>query len=248
MLQPLVRLGQGFTQGLLQLVYPASCLCCSGPVPDYHARLCDSCRRALSVSVHPICQRCAATVGPYVPTDSGCIQCRKETFHFERVLRLGPYEGMLREVVLRIKHLSGEDLAEAVGKLWAEVALADIQQLGAQVVIPVPLHWFKRLRRGYNQSETLAYSLAIKLHIPYLGRALRRSRNTPQQTQRVGVNRRDNVRNAFCARTGPQLAKKNVLLVDDVLTSGSTASEAARVLKKAGATKVFVAVLARAEA
>jgi len=237
MLQALVRLSQGFTQGLLQLVYPATCLCCAGPMPDYQARLCDSCRRSLSNSTHPVCPRCAATVGPYVQVGSGCTQCRKESFHFERVLRLGPYEGMLREVVLRIKQLSGEDLAEAIGKLWAEVSL----------VIPVPLYWFKRLRRGYNQSEVLAQALAIKLHVPYLGRLLRRTRNTPQQTQRVGVNRRDNVRDAFRAPASPKLTKKTVLLVDDVLTSGSTASEAARALKKAGAGKVFVAVLARAE-
>src|SRR5260370_12864646 len=247
MLQALVRLSQGFTQGLLQLVYPATCLCCAGPMPDYQARLCDSCRRSLSNSTQPVCPRCAATVGPYVQVGSGCTQCRKESFHFERVLRLGPYEGMLREVVLRIKQLSGEDLAEAIGKLWAEVSLASLHQLGAQVVIPVPLYWFKRLRRGYNQSEGLAQALAIKLHVPYLGRLLRRTRNTPQQTQRVGVNRRDNVRDAFRAPASPKLTKKTVLLVDDVLTSGSTASEAARALKKAGAGKVFVAVLARAE-
>jgi ComF family protein len=234
-------------KGLLQILYPASCFACGGAVGKYSDRFCHSCRKLLtSLNAHA-CPRCAATVGPFVDLENGCMNCRKESFPFERVVRLGPYEDPLREIVLRIKHLAGEDLAEAVGTLWAEASTSELKSLGVQAVVPVPLHWYKRWKRGYNQSEALAHPLAAGLGVPCLPRCLRRVRHTDQQTQRATVNRRSNVQGAFKARLDPKLAKKSLLLVDDVMTSGSTAREAAKALKSAGAGKVFVAVLARAD-
>jgi ComF family protein len=163
-------------------------------------------------------------------------------FHFESVLRLGPYDGLLRDVVLRLKHANGEGLAELVGALWAEHAAPRLRQLGADVVIPVPLHWWRRLQRGYNQSESLARALADHLQLPCRPRWLRRFRHTPRQTVQTPAQRWDNVRGVFRAR--PQVKGKTVLLIDDVLTTGGTASEAARALRAAGASRVVVAVLA----
>jgi ComF family protein len=239
----LSELGKGF----LQILYPASCFACGAAVVEYSDRFCTSCRKQLTNLNSHLCPRCAATVGPYVDLENGCMTCKKESFPFERVLRFGPYEDPLREIILRIKHLPGEDLAEAIGKLWAEAFLNEFKALGVQAVVPIPLHWFKRWKRGYNQSEALARGLSAGLGIPCLPRCLRRIRHTDQQTQRGIVNRKANVRGAFIARLGPKLAKKSLLLVDDVMTSGSTAREAAKALKSAGAGKVFVAVLARAD-
>jgi ComF family protein len=243
----LARIGKTFSHGLLQIVYPATCLACGGSPEQYQDRLCSSCRHLLANLNTQVCPRCAATVGPYVELEDGCTHCRKLSFPFERVLRLGPYSGALREAVLRTKHLAGEDLAEALGQLWADVSFKEFQALGVQAVVPVPLHWFKRWKRGYNQSEALAQPLAAKLGLPCLKRCLRRTRYTSQQTQPSVVNRLSNVHNAFKARIPGKLRKKSLLLVDDVFTSGSTASEAAKALKRGGAGKIIVAVLARAE-
>lgn len=234
-------------KGLLQILYPASCFACGAAVVEYSDRFCSSCRNQLTNLNAHVCPRCAATVGPYVDLENGCMTCKKGSFPFERVVRFGPYEDPLREIVLRIKHLPGEDLAEAVGKLWAEASIQELKSLGVQAVVPVPLHWYKRWKRGYNQSEALARPLAAGLGVPCLPRCLRRIRHTDQQTQRGKVNRRANVEEAFKARIGAKLAKKSFLLIDDVMTSGSTAREASKALKSAGAGKVFVAVLARAD-
>src|SRR5206468_658598 len=104
---------------------------------------CDSCRTALTDDPHPQCPRCAASVGPFA---QGCVHCRGLSFPFDQVVRLGPYrEGHpLREVILRMKHASGESLAEVVGELWAESMEARLRALGADIVIPVPLHWRRR--------------------------------------------------------------------------------------------------------
>jgi ComF family protein len=181
-----------------------------------------------------------------VPLQHGCTHCRGLTLHFEQAVRLGPYEGALREVVLRLKHAPGALLAELLGERWAVWCEPRLRALQADVVVPVPLHWLRRFRRGYNQSEALARSLAQHLGLPCRPGWLRRIRNTPHQTGRSPSGRRSNVQDAFRARPRAALHGRTVLLIDDVLTTGSTCSEAAKALRKAGAARVVVAVLARA--
>src|SRR5262245_22864190 len=242
----LAAAGRELARGALHLLYPGACEVCDTPLPPGAARLCDPCRNALTADPHPTCPRCAATVGPFVPLAAGCTHCRGSSFHFERVLRLGPYDGLLRDVILRLKHSAGEGLAETLGELWAEHAEAALGAAGAQVVVPVPLHWRRRLARGYNQSAVLAEALASRLRLPCRPGWLRRIRHTAQQTLQAPSNRPANVRGAFRAARADALKGKAVLLVDDVLTTGSTASEAARALRESGAGSVVVAVLARA--
>jgi ComF family protein len=183
-------------------------------------------------------------VGPYVPLDDGCSQCRKESFAFDQAFRLGVYDGILRDIVLRLKHWSGEGLGEAVGRLWAEHSASRLRTAGVDVVIPIPLHWRKRWQRGYNQTHVLARCLADALKVPCRPAWLRRVRFTAQQKQLSPTARRDNVHNAFRAAKGIDVAGKTVLLVDDVMTSGATAHEAARALRPARPGKIVLAVLA----
>jgi ComF family protein len=116
--------------------------------------------------------------------------------------------------------------------------------LQPEVIVPVPLHWQRRWSRGFNQSEELARALARELKIPCRPAALRRTRATPLQTTSTIAQRRANVRGAFAARDVKDIAGKTVVLVDDVMTSGATASEAARALRTLKPVRIIVAVLA----
>jgi ComF family protein len=158
---------------------------------------------------------------------------------------MAPYEGLLRDVILRMKQWTGEDLAEVIGTLWARRMAPQLSTFNADVVIPVPLHWMRRWRRGFNACDILARRLAQELNIPCLNRILRRSRATDfQSLQPSATARRENVKRAFHTYGGDQLQGKAVVLVDDVLTTGATASEAARALRVHKPKSIHVAVLA----
>src|SRR5262249_10506454 len=159
----------------------------------------------------------------------GCTHCRNEHFAFDGALRFGRYERLLREVVLRMKHHSGEGLAEAVADLLAEHAASQLPPAAADVLIPRPLHSLRRWRRGYNQSEALAQALARVLGIPCRPSCLSRGRATAVQHHQDSPSaRRENVRDAFHTWHARAVKGRRILLVDDVMTTGSTAHEAAR--------------------
>ncbi len=243
----LAAAGRTLLQGLGQLVYPNACRACGAPLPPDAGAFCGTCKAALLDDPSPTCPRCAGDVGPFVNLDRGCTRCRDVRFAFNRVVRLGPYDGVLREVVLRLKRHTGEGLAEAVAALWAVHRTDALRALDVEVVVPVPLHWRRRWSRGYNQSETLALALAAALGVPCRPAWLRRVRATPRQhLLRSSEKKRDNVRDAFATRHGALVKGRKLLLVDDVMTTGSTAHEAARPLRAAGAAQVTVAVLTRA--
>jgi ComF family protein len=179
--------------------------------------------------------------------EGGCVRCRGQRYAFDAATRLGPYDGLLRQVVLALKHGSGEGLAEQIGELWGCCTRDRLLALAADVVVPVPLHWRRRWQRGYNQSEALARGLSTVLGLPLRPGWLRRTRHTPPQTAQEVAGRLDNVKNAFRSAR-PSGRTGTILLVDDVLTTGATAHEAARALRDGGASRVVVAALARAGA
>lgn len=231
-------------QSVRQLLYPAICVVCHEPLGDSSAYFCLACHHQLTHDPHTTCPRCSSTIAEYADTTKGCHWCRNERYHFEATHRLGPYEGLLQHVVLRMKHRPGELLAECMGDLWAAHAEARLRALGVNVVIPIPLHWWRRWRRGFNQSEYLARGIATRLGLPCQPRWLQRVRATPSQVTLTATQRRTNPKDAFRVARRAMVHEQAILLIDDVLTTGSTANEAARVLREAGAKRVVVAVLA----
>lgn len=232
----------------LNLIYPNSCLVCDAPeadgVPLRHG-LCNECDRAVMVDPFDACPWCAETVGPHTDTAGGCPECRGQSLGFDKAIRLGPYTGKLRDAVLRTKTLGGEGLADLLGRAFAEARASAIRAERVDLVTAVPLHWLRRLMRGYNQSAAVARELAVGVGVRFDPHLLRRVRWTPQQLQPSRDARRENVKGAFRVRPRANLAGRTVLVVDDVLTTGSTAGEVARALKAGGAGRVVVAVLAR---
>jgi ComF family protein len=235
--------------GLADLLYPPICAACRedlGPNPD-ESRFCDACR-SLLLAEPPVfrCPKCAArTAATFLEGD--CPWCREHDLRFDRTFTLGTYHDDLREAVLQTKHGGSETLTAGLTTLLFRRYEAALRELQFDLVAPVPMFWTRRLRRGHSGPEVGADVLARFLGKSDYPHLLSRRRNTQPQAGLSISARQENVRRAFGVRRRSRVAGKRVLLVDDVLTTGATCSEAARELKRAGAAFVTVFVLARAQ-
>jgi len=226
------------------LAFPMECLVCGADgLPSPY---CEACRAELLEAAGTPCARCAMPVGPWGDRSQGCSQCRGRPLGFDAAFALGPYEGPIRHLCLKLKREGNAWLARWAADLIFEAHAAGLRELGAAGVVAVPLHWRRRLARGYNQAEALAGPLARRLGL-CVSRPLRRVRPTPALARLGRGARATLMRGAFRARAGPSWAGRTVILVDDILTTGATCGEAARALKRAGAGRVVVVVVGRAE-
>ncbi len=234
------------TRGL-NLLFPPRCAYCDAELSlvEDDLLLCDRCRGALAPKSGTYCLRCGAPLSTDQPAPESCEMCEGVRLKFDRVVSLGTYRSQLREAVLRMKQPRGELLSAAMGRFYWLRRGADLSAVSPDVVVPVPMFWRRRLARGTNSPDILAECLARRLHVPLEPRMLVRSRNTAPQSSLKPRERRRNVRGAFRLRAGYALDGLGVVLVDDVLTTGATASEIAGLLKRGGASRVAVAVLAR---
>jgi ComF family protein len=248
------RIGQVVAHGcsacaaaLDDLVFPWACLVCGAEARGWKGPFCPDCRAGLLADAGrtPRCPRCALPVGPHADLRGGCSQCRGHSFGFNRALALGPYEGAVRGLCLRLKHERDAWLAPWLSSLLAEARSEGLRELPPDAwIVPVPLHWRRRLLRGYNQAEALAHGLADGLRLE-VHRPLRRIHSTDRLAGLGASERIREMRGAFAARPDPALRGRAVLLVDDILTTGATSSAAARALRQAGARRVILAVVAR---
>ncbi len=237
------RLLGELAHGLRELIYPRICWACRTALRQEQRDFCAVCRERLLCDRFPSCPRCSSSVGPHSDTTRGCVRCRDQKFQFEAVRRLGPYADLLRTLILSIKFVHYEGLAEALGRLWAERHAEVVRNWQPVALVPVPLHWWRHYRRGYNQSQAIARGIAQVLGVPCRPDLVRRVRATPKQMRRNPSERRVNVHDAFRARKARLGKGQTFLIIDDVLTTGSTAHEVARTLRQAGAARVMVGIL-----
>jgi len=237
----------GMSTRVLDLLYPPQCVACDADMPEAGAdlHLCVTCREALVGLRVARCTRCAAPSAVKAPLE-GCVRCRRTRLRFDAAFALGDYHGMLRETVLRTKHPHEGPLTSTLGRLLAECLRENLEAWRPEVIVSIPMHWQRRLMRGANGPDTLALAMANGLRIPIETQALVRRRNTSPHSRLPPSRRFENIRGAFALRSGYDLQGARVMLVDDVLTTGATTSEAARQLKRAGAAAVAAVVLARA--
>ena len=233
--------------GLADLLLPEVCSACSASEAGA-ARLCDDCNvRLLALVSLRYCPRCGTTLGPNVPIrEDGCAFCPNPLPRFANVVRLGPYTHPLRRVVQGLKYHRRETMRRRLGLMLAQAVAGRDFEPPPEVIMPVAMHWRRRLARGYDHARNLARTVGRQLELP-VGHELVRVRNTPPQVHLPRSQRIKNVRGAFSVHRGAGLRGAHVLLIDDVTTTGATANEAARALLSAGASRVTLAVVAKAE-
>ena len=230
-------------RGLNQLLWPGRCDICDEAICDTEGPLCKACwDELLTCTAGDYCPRCGRDASRYGLVEGACGACRDEEFHFDGIARAGVYADVLQRMILAFKHDHSE-LASVLAPL-ADAALQGSRfHEGIELFVPVPLHWTRRILRGYNQ----AHLIARRLHHPHarVNTDLVRARRTrPQPQAATPAARARNVAGAFVVREGHDFADRTLCLVDDIKTSGATLNECAKVLKKAGAARVYAVVLA----
>lgn len=243
-----------WSRGILELIFPPHCQLCGGELdesldlPGGPLPISDFCGECLSRLVReprlPLCRRC----GLPSAGDAGtrCVSCRRQSFGFSEVIALGPYEDEIRRAVIRMKQFHEHPLTAAMGRLLADRLNERWRDDLPDVVVPIPKFWLKRLMRGVNSAELLAESLGRKVRRPVWASALQCRRATQKQSLLTISQRRANAKDSLRLHSKYSWTGKDVLIVDDIMTTGSTTNEAARVLRKAGARRIRVAVVARA--
>ena len=233
---------------LADLLFPSRCALCGTvdhAASDSGNAYCPDCTVKLAPEPLNRCQRCAAEIGPFASSNHGCVHCRNRTLRFNSVVCLGMYEESLRKALLAAKWSFSAVRMRSLGALLATRRSAELNDKPFDRIVPIPQHWRQRLVRNFNPAWIIASELASRLHIDCDVHLLKRiSRTRPQK--RVSVNQRfENQGGTLAVAYPPAIKGQHILIVDDVLTTGATCSEAAKVLKAAGAKSCTVAVLAR---
>jgi competence protein ComFC len=227
------------------LFYPALCAICAQPIgrADY---LCEICNEEAPKIKPPFCAICSEPFEGAITESFSCANCAHRLLHFECAVAAYRSRGVVRTIVHEFKYGKQIHLRFPVAD-WLIAALDDprLRDRRFDLAVPVPLHPARKRERGFNQAELIAQLLARRSGLT-MNNALERIRYTTTQTAYDRGERMENLRDAFRLRKKANVQSLRVLLIDDVLTTGSTLSECARVLKRAGAISVHAATAARA--
>ena len=236
-----------FSSRLFSLIFPDECRICAEPLVEVsRIPVCARClAKAKPLDAEYFCVQCRSPFRSRFPLDEQgrCALCRRGLRGFDAAYSFGFYEGELRELIHVFKYGRVQTLVKPLGRLIAS-ALPGEQSF--DLIVPMPLHWRKRWRRGFNQAALLAQEIGRRSQVP-VKNAVRSVKNTAAQAGLTNAKRRLNVSGAFRPAKNLGLSGKKILLVDDVMTTGATAASCARALKAAGATQVTLVTLARAD-
>lgn len=232
-------------RAVASLLYPPACTICATAVGDSEY-LCSACDDKITRIVPPFCAKCSEPFSGSMNGAFSCANCAQREIHFDAAIAAYRSRGIVRRIILDFKYSHHIHLRHLVGE-WLCAAFRDERLCGRtfDLAVPVPLHPARERDRGFNQAGLLADILSRRMSIK-VKPVLERIRYTTTQTAFDRAERMENLRDAFRLRKNADVRGLRVLLVDDVLTTGSTLSECARILKGAGAQSVYAVTAARA--
>ena len=231
---------------ILDFVYPQNCPICQKPLEREEKEVCEDCWKTLAFLPSPFCPYCKSFLEDEETVfNHRCPYLSKpEDRKILAVKSLGTFDDYYQKLIHRFKYDKkiplGKYLAQSLGKIVEQ----ERDFVNCDLVIPVPLHPARYRERGFNQSEILAQGISQTMNLPLEKEILKRKKNTKDQTYLNAQQRAENVRGAFVITQPEKIKDKKVILVDDVITTGATLNECARMLQKAGAKVIFAVTLA----
>ena len=227
---------------MLRIYLPLDCPECGGePFDGVPGHFCAECLNKYHFVHQPVCPRCGGELTGILDVCPDCLHAAQD-FPWKKGVAVFRMTGAVKEAVYRYKYRNQPEFARAFGQLAAGALRSS--EVRADLIVPTPLHWFRYCQRGYNQAELLSREIGRELGIP-VSNLLRRIKWTKQQAKLGREARIRNLDGAFSIRDSTKCLGRCILLVDDVMTTGSTLTAGARVLLDSGAAEVNVLVLAR---
>lgn len=240
-------MGNGILRSLQEIIYPRYCLLCHKKisVKDTKELVCTECIEAITLNIPPFCQKCGRHILGKYATKNICKDCAHTNFYFDRAWASCRYDDSVREMIHNFKYKNKIGLKKQLSELLIKFVKNYYLPVNhCDYVIPIPLSPSKFREREFNQAQILADELASHFGLKMMDSNLKRIRNTQSQTELEKKLRWQNIQGAFSLKESNLIREKVILVIDDVLTSGATISEAAKTLKEAGAAVVFALTIA----
>lgn len=244
-------------RGLADALLPQTCVACGRWISAARPTACDACDQEITLGLEkPYCPRCGRTLPGEALHERGCARCRTERFwNVAGVARVGLYTPAMRAVLLGLKHSGQQRNAVYLADLLARAIAARGWDTDLDALVAVPMHWLRRMQRPCDHARLLAEALGRRLRLPVL-HLVRRAQHRPSQTgMRSKAERFANVKGCFAQPWGwrlsgarlwrPRLAGRTVCIVDNLITTGATVHEVSKVLRRAGAGRIYAVTVAR---
>ena len=232
---------------LLNFLLPPRCICC-GKILQEHNGLCADCFSKIHFISKPLCQRCGYPFHRVSKSETGKLYCgsclKKKRFLFSMQRSAFIYDDFSKKLIIDFKFRDKTFSASVLANILY-TAGSDIWAENPDLLIPVPIHPLRLLKRRYNQCSLLTKYLSAKCQIPVDYNSLIRRKNTIPQVELSGTARRQNLKTAFMVKYPQNIKDKKIVLIDDVSTTGSTLNECAKVLRYAGASAIYSLTLGR---
>lgn len=232
---------------IINLLYPAICRVCSKKINRLNQNICNGCINKIKERLPPFCIKCGKQLNGHPELTAECCDCKNENPYFDRAWSACYYEGVLKELIHDFKYKKITALSTDFTTLITDFMKKYNIARNCHLVIPVPMHPRRLFKREINHSDILAKNIAKELNIRYSNRILKKIKDTPVQSTLKRHERIKNLSSSFSFKNSSLVRGKNILIVDDLFTTGSTVNECARVLKDAGAESIEVITLARGD-
>jgi len=237
----------GFIHGIIDIIYPKICHACRKKIADtsIDETICIDCWAKIKTNTPPFCYSCGRKLTSKKSLKNTCLDCIEKPLYFDRAFSACVYEGVIKELIHAFKYKKNDYLGITLSKLMITfIKEYNLPIESIDLIIPIPLYKTKLREREFNQAFILSKYLGAEFNKKVSAESLLRVKNTKTQAELKNNERFPNVEKCFCVPQEKSVENSNILLIDDVLTTGATASEAALTLKNAGANKIYVLTLA----
>ncbi|MDO8602233.1 MAG: ComF family protein [Candidatus Omnitrophota bacterium] len=232
---------------IINLLYPALCRACSKKINEFDRNICADCAKKIKERLPPFCLRCGRQFKGESELKAICADCKDETPYFDQAWSACHYEGALKSLIHDFKYKK----ITALSKDFADLIINFMKKYDigkdSRIILSVPMHPGRLFRREVNHADILARAIGKDLGISYSGNALKKIKDTPPQSKLKREARMKNLRSSFSLKNSRIFRGKDILLVDDLFTTGSTVNECSRLLKDSGAGRIDVITLARGD-